>query len=361
VIDFESHSHDCQCAAIDVTAAFLAISDQLVAKALVVSEVAQIARSEMRMRQHLTNHWRVRADQAAKVAERAVASGAKLEAALTAVDGVMDKFPGDVKKGFFKELDTGYYLAREAGWKKGTGRSKASLSYQIANFTQQIADGKETVHKANKKQREATVVPVFDLVDERAIKDLHDDQMIWVSRFYRKEVRRALRDTVRPALVEGLGRTAAGKRVRETLEHQFRNFAIPRGYKGSDAGYFEGLAANTMTTARVRGQIRSFDDLQITTYQIVNPDDERTSLICRHMNGKTFQTSMAVKHIEKLSGAKNPQFVRENHPWLTYQQLLEISPKMGDAGAKDSKALAAAGLPLPTYHFRCRTTVDAIS
>ncbi len=360
MIDIESHAHDCACARVDVTSAFLAVADALIAKAAVVSEVAQIARSEMRMRVHLLNHWRIRADQAALKAGSAVAAGRSLDAALNASDAVMDKFAGDVEKGFKKEIETGYTLARHAGWKKGTGKTKASLSYQVANFTQQIEEGKEKVRKASKKQPKATVSPVFDLADERAIRDLQDDQMIWVSRFYRKELRAAIRASVRPALIEGMGRTAAGKKVRAALAHEFRNFGIPKGYKGSDASYFEGLAANTMTNARVRGQIRSFSDLGLERYVIVNPDDERTTEICRHMNGKTFQTSAAMAHIEKLSGAKNPNFVRENHPWLSQAKLLELSPKAGDQGAKDSRALTEAGLPLPPYHFRCRTTVDAI-
>jgi SPP1 gp7 family putative phage head morphogenesis protein len=345
---------------VDVTSAFLANADALIAKALVVSEVAQIARSEMRMRVHLLNHWRIRADQAALKAGNAVASGRSLEAALSVSDTVMDKFAGDVERGFKKEIETGYRLARNAGWKKGTGQTKASLSYQVANFTQQIEEGKEKVVKASRKSPKATVAPVFDLADERAIKDLQDDQMIWVSRFYRKELRAAIRQSVKPSLIQGMGRTAAGKELRRALTHEFRNFGIPKGYKGSDASYFEGLAANTMTNARVRGQIRSFNDLGLETYVIVNPDDERTTEICRHMNGKTFQTADAVAHIEKLSGAKNPNFVRQNHPWLTHTKLLELSPKPGQQSAKDSKALVAAGLPLPPYHFRCRTTVDAI-
>lgn len=360
-MDFiESHAHDCQCAQIDVTAAFLAISDQLVAKALAVSEVAQIARAEMRMRQLLLNHWRVRADQSAIVAGGRVAAGASTYAALNAVDRVMAKYPDDVQKSFENEITNGYKLARKAGWKKGTGRTDASLSYQIASFTENIADGKEKVRKASKKQPKATVAPTFDLADERAIKDLHQDQMIWVGRFYRAEVRRQLRDAVRPALIQGMGRTAAGKMVRETITHQLRNFAIPKGYHGSDASYWEGVAANTMTNARVRGQMRSFSDLGFTTYVIVNPDDDRTSAICRHMNGKTFKVSDGMAHIEKLSGAKDPSFVRKNHPWLSYSKLLEISPKAGQVSAKDSRALAEAGLPLPTYHFRCRSTVDVI-
>jgi hypothetical protein len=356
---FESHAHDCRCAEIDVTTAFLGVSDELVAKALVVSEVAQIARAEMRARTLLLNHWRVRADQAAKMAEKAVVGGANVQQTLAVVDGVMGKFAEDVKKGFTHEIGTVYRLARVAGWKKGSGQTTASLSYQVASFTQNIADGKEKVRKA-KADPKAKVPLVFDLVDDHAVADLQTDQMIWIGRAYNQKLREGLRVLVKPAITEGIGRTAAGKKIREAVGTSLRGISIPGGFRGNDATYFEGLAANTMTNARVRGQIRSFDDLELTTYQIMNPDDERTSLICRHMVGKQFQTSQAVAHIEKLSGAKNPAFVKQHHPWLSYRQLVDISSKVGHVSTKDSNALAKAGLPLPPYHFRCRSTVDAV-
>jgi len=77
------------------------------------------------------------------------------------------------------------------------------------------------------------------------------------------------------------------------------------------------------------------------------------------MNGKVFSVEVAVNHIEKLSGATDPDFVKANHPWLSFKQVQAISPQAGHVSKRDSDALARAGIPLPPFHFRCRTTVDA--
>lgn len=358
-MDREALKYDCQCAHIDVTTAFLAVSDELVAKALVISEVAQIARSEMRARTLLTNLWRVRADQSAKAAQKVIAGGGKLSVALKAVDAVMERFPKDAQRGFTQEMANSYRLARIAGWKKASGRSTASLSYMIADFTQQIAEGKEKVRKATKKPK-TTALPHFGLVDRRAIAALQTDQMIWVGNFYNKQLRTAIRETIKPALLEGLGRRDAGVKLREMLESGFRHISVPNGFRGTDAQYFEGLAANTITTARVRGQIASFSELEVARFEINNPDDERTSEICQHMLGKQFEVSTAVDQIAKVSGSTNPADVRAAAPWLSYSKLLEISPKAHQVSDSDMKRLVAAGFVLPPYHFKCRSTVDIV-
>ena len=183
--------------------------------------------------------------------------------------------------------------------------------------------------------------------------------MIWIGRHYDRNIRGTIRDAIRPELIEGRTQVEAGKAVRVALAEQLRKVVVPSGFNGSDTKYFEGLAANTTTNARVRGQIRSFADLGLTTYEIVNPMDDRTTPQCVWMNGKKFQVEDAQAHIELLSGATDPEFVKEKHPWLNMKAIERISTGPGHISAADSAKLANAGLPLPPYHFRCRTTVDA--
>src|SRR4051812_44825047 len=104
----ESRAHDCRCAQVDVTSLFLANADWMVAKALVVSEVAQIARAEMRARTLLLNQWRIRSHQAVTKAEKGIVAGYTLSAVLNGVDAIMDKWVADVRPGFTKEITTCY-------------------------------------------------------------------------------------------------------------------------------------------------------------------------------------------------------------------------------------------------------------
>jgi len=349
--------NDCECLihTVDVLSSYLAISDSLIAKALSVSEIAQIAKTEKRTRELLLAKWRIRAKEASAIAEASIISGKSLKSIPSAVDSVMVKWKSDVEASYRKELTLGYKLARRAGAKKASGATTASLSYQMPNFSQQVLDAK-TVRKAKEK---AKVNIVFDLQDEKAIADLGNDEMIWIGRHYEANVRSTLRESVKPELVAGRGQVAAGKAVRAAVLESLTNISIPSGFNGTDIQYFEGLTANAMTGARVRGQVRSFSDYEIERYVIVNPLDNRTSEICQHMNGKTFELKNAVDHIEKLSGADSPEFVRANHPWLSYGKLIKISPTSGYVSrSADSSKLAKAGLSVPPYHFKCRSTID---
>jgi SPP1 gp7 family putative phage head morphogenesis protein len=339
-------SGECCSRELDILHDVLVTSDVSIAKALMISEVAQIARHEMRMRDYLLGKWRVRTKQASAQAASAYKEAGTVKAVRATVDTVMKKWAGDVEERATSELSSIYRLARKAGWKKAKGKTKASLQYVVPN----LSELDTPLAKAKKKIPE--VSPKFDLLDENALEELTADQMLWIGIHYAKNVRDAVRIAVTPTMLEGMGRVEAGKFIAKALEEMLGKVSVPSGFIGTDAKYFEGLAANTTTNARVRGQIRSFSDIGITAYEIVNPMDERTSDICQYMNGKVFQVSDAEAQIAKTGAARSPAAVRAAHPWLSADEIQEI----GDNGG--TKALAEAGLALPPYHFRCRSTVD---
>lgn len=346
------HALSCECCAreLDILHDVVRLSDVSIAKVLMISEVAQIARTEMRMRDYLTGKWRNRAVEAATRAGAVVSGRGNLKAACAAVDKVMGKWAGEVESRAKKDLENVYYLARKAGWKKGTGKTKASLQYVVPNFTENLETGGESVAKAKRKIAEA--LPSFDLLDEKAVEDLQDDQMLWIGRHYNANLRTAVREAIEPSMIEGVGHDKAGKLVRDAVFEQLGKVVVPGGFNGSDAKYFEGIAANVSTNARVRGQVRSFSDIGVTKYEIVNPMDDRTTQICAFMNGTVFTVKDANDQIARTSLAKNPAQVKEAHPWLAVGKVKSIFKKGG------VKGLVKAGLALPPYHFRCRSTVD---
>lgn len=341
---------ECECCSreVDTLHDFLAMSDIAVAKAVMVSEMAQIARTEMRMRDYLSSKWNVRADQAARHAGILVAAGGTIDGALKSVDAIMHRWAQEVSPTVGAEIERVYHLGRLAAWKKANGQTKQPLQYAVPN----LSEVDSPITKAKKpKLKTPELKPSFDLHDEQAVLQLQDDQLIWIGSHYGKNVRDVLRDVVTPAIVEGLGRVEAGKRVQEAVASKLKGVKVPSGYRGTQAKYFEGLAANITTNARVRGQIRSFVDLGVTHYTIVNPMDERTTEICRYMNGKVFSVSDAVTQIEAVAGATDPDALKDAQPWVSATEAKRI-------GEKGTGALAAAGLSLPPYHFRCRSTVD---
>lgn len=331
--------------------------DSLVIKAVSVGRVAQIARTEKKLRDLLFKKWSQRQLQATKTATTLFKQGKSAKAIGAAVDKAMAKWADDVARRMLTDLDSVYKLAREAGFDKAAGRKKGSLQYNTPNFTEVVLTEKAKKVKAGAKAS-------FDLVDEAAVLALQEDQLFWIGEHYDANVSESIRTVTRETVIEaGTGRVAAAKVLAKRVKDALMHVRTPGGFHGSAAQYMEGLVANAVTTARTQGQLRSFDELEVARYEIVNPSDHRTCPVCSHMNGKTFTVPQGVSQMNTDMEAKKPEDVKKNHPWLSPKQIKAISrkpgPVSGKAGMKDSAALAKAGLALPGYHFRCRCTVDA--
>lgn len=351
---------ECECcsARVDVLHDIVIASDELVAKALMLDEVAQIARLEQRMRELLLGKWRARSREAALAASARVAGGGSAADVHRIVDKAMNKWAPETEPRFSADASKVYRLARKAGAKKASGKTSASLSYQTPNFSQELP---AAITKAKRRENNPKLENSFALLDTAAIADLEQESAIWIGSHYEKNVRSLVRSSVTPSTLKGLSERKAGEAVKTAISESLKHVSTPGGFRGTDIQYFEGLAANTVTNARVRGQVRSFQEYEVTRLVIVNPNDSRTSLICQHMSGKEFYVSQAVEQMDSLIGVYNPKDVKRLHPWMSFKEMLAVSPKAGLVNDRDARALAASGICLPPYHFRCRTTVDISS
>lgn len=234
-------------------------------------------------------------------------------------------------------------------------------------------EARQKVEKVKILKTDATLLaeinPSFDLIDVAAADALSENQVFWIGEHYDKNLAAGIANTSKTAMIEaGMDRIAAGKLMQRQMGRQFGIVQTPAGWRGTSRGYFEGLAANAATTARVQGQMRSFVDLGVTRYQISNPIDERTCPPCAHMDGKVINIEHGMKVMEAELGAESPEDVKKAHPWVQdskagMEKLKEYAPKRGEQKneakrEKESKNLGDAGLSLPPFHFRCRCTVD---
>lgn len=322
-------------------------ADAYVCKALEVSEVAQIASSETRLRDFSILRWETLAKEAIAKAVQLTLDGAGPTTITDGVHAIMSNWAFEVAPSFLKELDRVYRLARVAGFKKAKGFTSEPLTYDTPHV--------EPVTKAT----DAEFQVVFDLVDDAAVEAMQKDNLFWIGEHYGKNVSAAVADTASETLIQvGASRKEAAEVMEKAMTAALGSLHVPGGFTGSARSYIEGLVANAMTTARVQGQVRSFANVGITTYEIANPTDERTCPVCGHMAGKVFTVKSAVNQIELVQTATSPNDVRAIHPWLTEDEMKAISPSAGFASVSDSTALANAGFSLPPFHFRCRCTVD---
>lgn len=187
--------------------------------------------------------------------------------------------------------------------------------------------------------RKLKVKPNLGLVDKRAQTILGQHTVYWIGNHYDDALAAEITGTARAlAFDQGLGREDAGKAMKAALGERFQR---------SDT-YWRGLAAVTMTRSRSMGAMQSLVEAGWDEYEVVAVMDERTSDICRVMNGRIIQVARAVELRDALLGAKSPEDVKALAPWLPAREVRD-------------KATAAlpGGLALPPYHFHCRTTVVA--
>lgn len=328
----------------------LRVSEDTIAKALNISEVGQIARTELRLREYLLGQWNAITAKAVTRASSMAIRGQSTKSIASAVAKIMKGWPKLAVPRMNADQDKIYRLARTAGWKKATEQTKAPLTYDTPNLTEMIVE---------KALPGFEVLPSFDVIDDEAIAALQGQQVLWIGEHYEKNLAAAIQQTTRETIVEaGRNRALAGKLMSERLTKEFAHVRTLGGFNGSAEQYFEGLTANAATVARAHGQLSSFMRVGSTRYSIVNPRDRRTCPVCVHMDGKTFTTQQGGDQMFAELKAESPDQIKQIHPWHSKKSLDKISSKPGRGSAKDSAALANAGFALPPFHFRCRCAVD---
>ena len=138
----------------------------------------------------------------------------------------------------------------------------------------------------------------------------------------------------------GLGRT----QVAEDLQKFFGDYP---GVQNPPLSYWRGFAANGMNRTRQFGLLQSYEDVGITELEVLAVMDERTSAICKDMNGRIIPVSNGLAQRDLMMAAEDPEDVKTISPW----------PKLEDIKGKSTKNVLDQGVITPPYHFNCRTTL----
>lgn len=181
---------------------------------------------------------------------------------------------------------------------------------------------------------------IFNVMDQGVVDWLGNDSVYWVGNYYNKQVSSKFTKFVGQKMQDGLGRESMGLEVKSFFDQ------YPSVASKPDV-YWRGLAANAMNRSRNFGVVQSYVDVGVTELEILAVMDERTSPICRAMNGKVFPVKKAISQRNAMMAAQNPEDVKNISPWVGADAV----------AGKSSEEIAALGVVLPPYHFHCRTTV----
>lgn len=213
--------------------------------------------------------------------------------------------------------------------------------------------------------------PFYGYVDSVIVEALKRIHVYWIGTFYEQKMSERLGSIISFLVTEmGLGREEAAAEVERVLRIEmgitsgelFRpdGLQIPSGFKGTPRDYFQTVAAEIATRSRIFGAIQTFREAGVTSYTIRAMNDERTCVMCLFMDGKVFTIKQGAELIGKMVRATTPEAFKAASPWLSYKQAVALTgvEKYGQVSEEDAQALADFGLALPSYHGKCRCTVD---
>jgi hypothetical protein len=169
---------------------------------------------------------------------------------------------------------------------------------------------------------------------------------------------------VTEGLANGLGREEIGADLRVQL---------PGMWDAMGKQYANVVAAVGVSRARSFSEVASYQEAGITGMEIVAMLDERTTDICRSMDGLIVPVAQARALIDAGAQVRNPEDIKTVNPFLR-QRGGEIATATGTPFAEVARSgrgrvddrgvanyslngsnMSSAGLGAPPYHFNCRT------
>ncbi|MFH1549990.1 MAG: minor capsid protein [Planctomycetota bacterium] len=189
----------------------------------------------------------------------------------------------------------------------------------------------------------------FDLKHQLAVDWLVKHDRFWIGRVFPEKLSGDFKKVITEGVEEGLGRKAIGAKLQE--------FMLGSRGVGGKQYLYDRVAATTMNRARNWGSVFSLHEAGYEEYQIRAVMDERTSLICREMNGKVFKVALAMKTVRKVldSPAADIETLAPFPRWDKERSDFYIAPKGKPLylKGKSDKWLQGHGLSLPPYHPNC--------
>lgn len=176
----------------------------------------------------------------------------------------------------------------------------------------------------------------FDVIDSEAAGILADQTMFWILHYYSDQLNEEISKILSSYF--NSDRTLAG------IASDFAGAFVDATDKGFS--YFEGLAEFTTYRTSNLGNLTGFEKAGIEFYQIKATLDDRTTEICRNMDGRIFEVSKGIEFRDKILSLKTKEEIKEFAPWRTADEI----------SGKETPDLPI-GMALPPYHWRCRTIV----
>jgi len=198
-----------------------------------------------------------------------------------------------------------------------------------------------------------SIQTLFDKPRQEAVDWLVRHDRFWIGKVFPEHVRDSFRDTIVGGLDEGLGRKAIGRRLRDLMA----------GTKDAPGKLelYNRVAAASVNRAHNWGGMFSLEEARVEEYVFRAVMDERTSRICRELNGRVFSVPRVMSVVRQtLDGP--PSAIESIAPWPTFDAdrndfFVQTGERRAYLKSKSSDWLAEHGIALPPLHGSCRSVV----
>jgi len=253
---------------------------------------------------------------------------------------------------------------------------QAATEQALPQWNQKIKATLTGVADGVRRQMSQTYLPniglSFTREETKTIEQIGEQQG-WFLRNSKKEISSQLtwrgREIVQEGIRDGLGRVEIGRMLQERL---------PGMWEGMGARYAQVVAANGISRARSYSEVASYKTVGVTKLEVVAILDERTSDICRYMDGQIISVELVAENMEQAASVKKPEDIYQVSPFMRVENhgagqsslLTTTGTKIADimrsgVGNVDDRGstrgmVAGDGLPkarvgAPPYHHFCRS------
>jgi SPP1 gp7 family putative phage head morphogenesis protein len=196
------------------------------------------------------------------------------------------------------------------------------------------------------------VQTTFTTKHKAAVDWLVGHDQFWIGKVFPEHLRESFRSEIAAGIEEGLGRKEIGANLQ----------ALVMGKPGipGERYLYDRVAGTTVNRARNWGAIFSLETAGYEEYTIRAVLDERTSDICREMDGKTFRVELAMETVRRVM-ASSPEELETLAPWPRYDaerndHYITVGNRRQYLGGKSTDWLQEQGISLPPFHANCRST-----
>ncbi len=209
-------------------------------------------------------------------------------------------------------------------------------------------------------------IATFGTKDVTQVEILQQNQNIYIQEGYKTQISNfdvRSKKILSQAAEEGLDQRSTGR----LLQNAFGNTV-------DNPKYWDMVGSSWMNRTRNISSLQTFDDGGFDEYEILAVVDERTSQICKQMNGKRFSIKKQLRIETKATEGEELDSLTKKTPWLTTRQGedgdVTIGVKRGNGRftpvatngdlSKSPQNLQRLGIAMPPFHGFCRTTVVVV-